>query len=62
MVYSNTTVYGGNKYDISGHSHIFTTLKHLIMLLKCSFFQGFIFLHPITDTDSLQGHAAQIYF
>ena len=28
---------GGNECGISGHLHIFTSLKHLIMLLKCSF-------------------------
>ena len=62
MVYSNTTVYEGNKYCISGHLHIFTFWSaHLIMLLKCNFFQGFIFT-PITDIDSMQGHAAQIIF
>ena len=60
MVYSNTTVYGGNQYGISGHLHIFTFLKHL-MLLKCNFFRA-SFLHPIADTVSMQGHAAQIFF
>ena len=39
---------------------IFTLFKHLIIILKCNIFQGFI-LHPITDTDSMQGHAAQIF-
>ena len=58
---SNTTVYGGNEYGISGHLDSFTFLKHLIMLLKCNFFRA-SFLLPITDTDSMQGHAAQIFF
>ena len=31
----------------------------IMMLLKCNFFRA-SFLHPITDTDSTQGHAAQI--
>ena len=59
LAHSNTTVCGGNEYGISGHLHIFTFSKYLIMLLKCNFFRA-SFLHPITDTDSMQGHAAQI--
>ena len=43
-----------------GHLSIFTFLKHLMMLLKCNFFQG-SFLHLIKDTGSMQGHAAQIF-
>ena len=39
----------------------FHCLKHLILLLKCNFFRA-PFLHLITDTDSMQGHAAQIFF
>ena len=42
-IYSNTAVYGGNEYGNSGHLHIFAFLKHLMMLLKYNFFQGFIF-------------------
>ena len=34
---------GGNEYGKSGHLSIFTVLKHLMMLLKCNFFQGFRF-------------------
>ena len=48
MVYSNTTVYGGNKYDISGHLHIFTILKHF-MLLKCSFFRV-LYVYTLSQT------------
>ena len=43
----------------SGHLSIFTYLKHLVMLLKYKFFRA-SFLHPIKDTDSMYGHAAQI--
>ena len=42
MVYSDTAVYEGNKYGKSSHLYIFTSLKHLMMLLKCNF-QGSIF-------------------
>ena len=28
---------GRNEYGISGHLHIFTCLKYLIMLLRCNF-------------------------
>ena len=34
---------GGGEYSISGHSYIFTLLKHLIMLLRCTFFSGIHF-------------------
>ena len=52
----------GNEYGtcISGHLHIFAILKHLMMLLRCNFFFRASFLHPITDTGSMQDHAAQI--
>ena len=43
---------GGNEYGKSGHLYIFTLLKHLMMLLKYKFFQGFIFKN-IKDTDSM---------
>ena len=37
-------VYGENEYmHESGHLSIFTLLKHLMMLLKYNYFQGFIF-------------------
>ena len=45
---------GENDYGISGHLHTFAFLKHL------TFFRA-SFLHPITDTDSIQGPAAQIF-
>ena len=41
-VYSNTAVYGGNECVISRYLSIFTSLKHLMMLLKC-FFSGLHF-------------------
>ena len=34
---------GENEYGESGHLSIFTLLKHLMMRLKYTFFQGFIF-------------------
>ena len=43
MAYSKTTVYGGNEYGKSSHLSIFTSLKHLMMLLSAIVFQGFIF-------------------
>ena len=43
---------GRNEYGISGHLHIFAFLKHLIVLLRCNFFQGFIFT-PYQKTDSM---------
>ena len=49
MVYSNTTVYGGNEYGISGHLHIFTFLKHLILLFEGKKIQGLIFT-PVSQT------------
>ena len=52
MVYSNTTVFGENGYGKSGHMYIFTSLKHVMMLLKCNFGRA-SFLHHITDTDSM---------
>ena len=36
----NTVVYGENEYGESGHSSIFTLLKHLMMLLKYNFFRA----------------------
>ena len=50
---------GENEHGKSGHLSIFTSLKHLMMLLKCKFFRA-SFLHHIIDTDSMKGHAAQI--
>ena len=39
MVYSNTIQsMGENEYGKSGHLAIFTSLKHLMMLLKSFFF------------------------
>ena len=34
---------GENEYGKSGHLSIFTTLKHLMMLLPVQIFQGLIF-------------------
>ena len=53
MVYFkfNTTVYGGIEYGKSGHLYTLTSLKHLMMLLKCNLFRA-SFLHHIIDTDS----------
>ena len=53
---------GRNEYGISGHLHIFAFLKHLglLVLLRCNFFKA-SFLHLIKDTDSMQGHVAQIF-
>ena len=48
MVYSNTAVYGENKYGKSGPLSIFTSLKHLMMLLDRA-----SYLHLIKDTDSI---------
>ena len=49
-----------NEYGKSGQLSFFTSLKHLMMLVKCTFFRT-SFLHPIKDTDSMMGHAAQIF-
>ena len=57
MVYSNTTVYGGND-GIFGHLHIFTFDANNAFEVQ---FLQVSFLHLITDTDSLQGHAVQIF-
>ena len=38
-----------NEYGISGHLHILAFLKHLMVLLRCNFFQGFT-LHLISKT------------
>ena len=59
MVYSNPTVTAGeNECGISGHLHIFT-FEALNNAFEVQFFQGFIFT-PY-HTDSLQGHATQIF-
>ena len=60
MVYSNTGVYGENECGKSGHLSIFTSFKHLMMLLKGTIFRA-LFLHLIKDTNSTYGHAAQIF-
>ena len=49
MVYSNTAVYGGNGCGKSSHLSIFTSLMHLMMLLKCNF----SWLHLIRDTEDM---------
>ena len=43
IIHFNTVVYGENEYGESGHLSIFTLLKHLMMLFKYNFFQGFSF-------------------
>ena len=43
---------GRNDYGIFGNLHIFTFLKHLMVLLRCNFFRT-SFLHLIKDTDSI---------
>ena len=61
FLHSSLLGYGGKEYGIkSGHLCIFTSLKHLVILLKCSLFRA-SFLHLIKDTDSMNGHAAQIF-
>ena len=42
-----------NEYGKSGHLSIFTSLKHLMMILKCIFFFRAAFLHLIKDTASM---------
>ena len=58
MVYSNTAVDGGiNTYMVNLITCLFSLfLKHLMMLLKCNFFQGFN-LHLIEDTDIMFGRS-----
>ena len=51
---------GKTEYGESGHLSIFTLLKHLMILLKYNFFRA-SFLHLTKDTDSIYGHAAQIF-
>ena len=51
---------GEDEYGESGHLSIFTLLKHLMLLLKYIFFRA-SFLHRTRDTDSMSGHAAQIF-
>ena len=41
-------------------NNIFTSLKYLMMLLKCTSFRA-SFLHAITDTNSMYGHEAQLF-
>ena len=50
MVYSNTAVYGENECGKSGPLSIFTSLKHVMMLLKHKFFFRASFLHHIAKT------------
>ena len=51
---------GENEYGKSGHLSNFTSLKHLIMILKYIFFRASC-LHLMKDTDSMWGRAAQIF-
>ena len=43
MAYSNTSLWGGNEYDKSGHLYIFTVFEALNDAFEVPFFQGFIF-------------------
>ena len=52
MIYSKTAVYGGNEYGKSGHLSIFTSFKHLMMILKCFFRASLLYL--IKNTDSIK--------
>ena len=50
MVYFNTAVYGGKSMvNPVTCIAIFTSLKHLMVLLRCNFFQGFI-CTPLSQT------------
>ena len=49
-----------NEYGESGQFYIFTSLKHLMIPLKCNF-SGLQFSSHITDTDSMWGRAAPIF-
>ena len=49
---------GRNEQDKYGHLSIFTSLKHLMVLLRCNFFSGLNFK---TISKTLIGHAAQIF-
>ena len=52
---------GENEYGISGHLHIFAFFEALNNAFKGAIFFRASFLHPITDTGSRQGHAAQTF-
>ena len=56
MVYSNTD-YSLCDFRSVAYFHFFEVLNASEVLF---FFQGFI-LQPITDTDNMQGHVAQIF-
>ena len=43
MAYSNTTVYGGNEYGISGHLHIFTSFFKELSAFEVQLFSGLHF-------------------
>ena len=45
---------GGNEYGKSGHLSIFTSLRHVMMLVKCI---RASFVHFIKDTDGMYGTA-----
>ena len=49
-----------NEFGKIGNMACFTSMKRLIMPLKCNFFRA-SFLHFLKDTDSMSGHAAQIF-
>ena len=54
-----TTVYWGNEYGKTGHTKIFTVLRHFMIILKRNFFRTSILYH-ISDADNTQGYASQI--
>ena len=56
-----TGVYGGNRGWYFWALAYFHFLKALNNAFEVQF-SGYSFLHPIIDTDNMQGHAAQIFF
>ena len=49
-----------NEWGTFGHLSFVTSLKRLMMLLKCIFFRA-SFLHIIKDIDIMKDHAAHIF-
>ena len=52
MVFITLQSIGGNEYGKTGHSKIFTFLRHFLIILKRDFFFRASILHHITDTDN----------
>ena len=44
---------GENEYDKTGHSKIFTFLRHFLIILKRDFFNRASIFHHITDTGNM---------